>query len=75
VRQPRIQAQAQKIFDCITGILQEHAPDDMALEAPFLGKNVQSMGYWQWRCLARTGGQNAGDAAKYPRSQKYLMLQ
>lgn len=33
----------KKIFERVTGILQEFAPDEMALEAPFFGKNVQSM--------------------------------
>jgi len=33
----------QKIFERITGIIDEYHPDEMALEAPFYGKNVQSM--------------------------------
>jgi crossover junction endodeoxyribonuclease RuvC len=33
----------KKIFERVTGILQEFAPDEVALEAPFFGKNVQSM--------------------------------
>lgn len=33
----------KKIFERVTGLLQEYAPDEMALEAPFFGKNVQSM--------------------------------
>ncbi|MFT4032178.1 MAG: crossover junction endodeoxyribonuclease RuvC [Siphonobacter sp.] len=32
-----------KIFERITGLLDEYHPDEMALEAPFYGKNVQSM--------------------------------
>lgn len=32
-----------KIFDRITGIIDEYLPDEMAIEAPFFGKNVQSM--------------------------------
>ncbi|PMD94887.1 crossover junction endodeoxyribonuclease RuvC [Siphonobacter sp. BAB-5405] len=32
-----------KIFERITGIIDEFSPDEMALEAPFFGKNVQSM--------------------------------
>lgn len=32
-----------KIFDRITGIIDEFLPDEMAIEAPFFGKNVQSM--------------------------------
>ena len=31
------------IFDRITGIIDEYLPDEMAIEAPFFGKNVQSM--------------------------------
>ncbi len=33
----------KRIFDRITGLLDEYSPDEMALEAPFYGKNVQSM--------------------------------
>ena len=32
-----------KIFERITGIIDEYQPDEMAIEAPFFGKNVQSM--------------------------------
>ena len=32
-----------KIFDRVTGIIDEYLPDEMAIEAPFFGKNVQSM--------------------------------
>ena len=32
-----------KIFERITGIIDEYLPDEMAIEAPFFGKNVQSM--------------------------------
>lgn len=32
-----------RIFDRITGIIEEYLPDEMAIEAPFFGKNVQSM--------------------------------
>jgi crossover junction endodeoxyribonuclease RuvC len=31
------------IFDRVTGIIDEWLPDEMAIEAPFFGKNVQSM--------------------------------
>lgn len=31
------------IFERITGIIDEYLPDEMAIEAPFFGKNVQSM--------------------------------
>ena len=32
-----------KIFSRITGIIEQYLPDEMAIEAPFYGKNVQSM--------------------------------
>ena len=32
-----------KIFDRISGIIEEYLPDELAIEAPFFGKNVQSM--------------------------------
>jgi crossover junction endodeoxyribonuclease RuvC len=31
------------IFERVTGIIKEYLPDEMAIEAPFFGKNVQSM--------------------------------
>lgn len=33
----------KKIFDRISGLIEEFNPDEVALEAPFFGKNVQSM--------------------------------
>ena len=33
----------QKIFNRLSGLIEEFCPDEMALEAPFFGKNVQSM--------------------------------
>jgi len=33
----------QKIFLRLSGLIKEFCPDEMALEAPFFGKNVQSM--------------------------------
>jgi|SRR5688572_11905034 len=33
----------QKIFERTTGLIEEYHPDEMAIEAPFYGKNVQSM--------------------------------
>lgn len=33
----------KKIFDRISGIIDEFLPDELAIEAPFYGKNVQSM--------------------------------
>ena len=32
-----------KIFDRVTGIIDEYLPDELAIEAPFFGKNAQSM--------------------------------
>lgn len=32
-----------EIFERVTGIIDEYLPDEMAIEAPFFGKNVQSM--------------------------------
>ena len=32
-----------KIFERVTGIIDEYLPDEMAIEAPFFGKNIQSM--------------------------------
>lgn len=33
----------KKIFERITSIIEDYHPDEVALEAPFFGKNVQSM--------------------------------
>lgn len=33
----------EKIFERMIGLIDEYVPDEMALEAPFYGKNVQSM--------------------------------
>ena len=33
----------KKIFDRVTNLIDEYLPDEVALEAPFYGKNVQSM--------------------------------
>lgn len=32
-----------RIFERVTGLAQQYLPDEVALEAPFFGKNVQSM--------------------------------
>jgi crossover junction endodeoxyribonuclease RuvC len=32
-----------RIFERVTGVIEEYLPDEMAIEAPFFGKNVQSM--------------------------------
>src|SRR4051812_35396143 len=33
----------KKIFERVTGLIEEYKPDELAIEAPFFGKNVQSM--------------------------------
>jgi crossover junction endodeoxyribonuclease RuvC len=33
----------KRIYDRLMGIIEEYKPDEMAIEAPFFGKNVQSM--------------------------------
>lgn len=33
----------RRIFERVSGIVAQHLPDEMAIEAPFFGKNVQSM--------------------------------
>ncbi|MDD4431363.1 MAG: crossover junction endodeoxyribonuclease RuvC, partial [Bacteroidales bacterium] len=33
----------QKIFERCIGLIDEYLPDELAIEAPFFGKNVQSM--------------------------------
>lgn len=33
----------KKIYDHVLGLVEEHLPDELAIEAPFFGKNVQSM--------------------------------
>lgn len=37
------QLKLKKIFESITHIIDEYFPDEVAVEAPFFGKNVQSM--------------------------------
>ncbi|MDR2626832.1 MAG: crossover junction endodeoxyribonuclease RuvC [Dysgonamonadaceae bacterium] len=33
----------QRIFERVTGLIDQYHPDELAIEAPFFGKNVQSM--------------------------------
>ncbi|MGB3585631.1 MAG: crossover junction endodeoxyribonuclease RuvC [Tunicatimonas sp.] len=40
---PHYQTKLQKIFDRIASLIDDYHPDEMALEAPFYSKNVQSM--------------------------------
>ena len=37
------QLKLKKIFESITNLIEEYYPDEVAVEAPFYGKNVQSM--------------------------------
>ena len=39
----RHEQKLEKIFERMIGLIDQYAPDEMALEAPFFGKNVQSM--------------------------------
>ena len=39
----RHEQKLEKIFERVISVIDEYAPDEMALEAPFYGKNVQSM--------------------------------
>jgi crossover junction endodeoxyribonuclease RuvC len=40
---PEHELKLKKIFDRVIGLINEFHPDEIALEAPFFGKNVQSM--------------------------------
>ena len=45
----------KRIFERVDGLIKEFKPDEMAIEAPFIGKNVQSMlklGRAQGVCIA-----------------------
>lgn len=33
----------KRIYDRVTGLIEQYLPDELAIEAPFFGKNVQSM--------------------------------
>ncbi len=33
----------KRIYDRVSGLIEEYAPDELSIEAPFFGKNVQSM--------------------------------
>lgn len=33
----------RRIYERVSGLVAQHLPDEMAIEAPFFGKNVQSM--------------------------------
>ena len=40
---PGYELKLKKIFERVLSIVDEYNPDEVALEAPFFGKNVQSM--------------------------------
>jgi crossover junction endodeoxyribonuclease RuvC len=40
---PNHEIKLKKIFERVTSLIKEFSPDEVALEAPFYGKNVQSM--------------------------------
>lgn len=63
----------KKIFDRIDSIIKEYRPDEMAIEAPFFGKNVQSMlklGRAQGVCIAASLGNNVPFEEYSPRRIK-----
>lgn len=61
------------IYSRITGIIEQYLPDEMAVEAPFFGKNVQSMlklGRAQGVAIAAAIGRDIPIAEYEPRSIK-----
>lgn len=40
---PNHEIKLKKIFERVTQLIDDYLPDEMALEAPFFGKNIQSM--------------------------------
>lgn len=63
----------KKIFDRIDSIIKEYRPDEMAIEAPFFGENVQSMlklGRAQGVCIAASLGNNVPFEEYSPRRIK-----
>ena len=63
----------KKIFDRITSIIDEYNPDEMALEAPFYGNNIQSMlklGRAQGVSMAAALSRNLGISEYAPKKVK-----
>jgi crossover junction endodeoxyribonuclease RuvC len=63
----------KKIFDRVDAIIKEYRPDEMAIEAPFFGKNVQSMlklGRAQGVCIAASLNHNVPFEEYSPRRIK-----
>lgn len=63
----------KRIFDRVDGLIKEYKPDEMAIEAPFFGKNVQSMlklGRAQGVCIAASLSRNVPFEEYTPRRIK-----
>jgi crossover junction endodeoxyribonuclease RuvC len=63
----------KKIFERVDAIIKEYKPDEMAIEAPFFGKNVQSMlklGRAQGVCIAASLNRNVPFEEYSPRRIK-----
>ncbi|MDP2385219.1 MAG: crossover junction endodeoxyribonuclease RuvC [Bacteroidota bacterium] len=61
------------IFESITKVIEEYCPDELAIEAPFFGKNVQSMlklGRAQGVCMAAALNKGIPVAEYSPRKIK-----
>lgn len=63
----------KRIFERVESIIKEYKPDEMAIEAPFFGKNVQSMlklGRAQGVCIAASLSRNVPFEEYTPRRVK-----
>lgn len=63
----------KRIFERINSLIKEYKPDEMAIEAPFFGKNVQSMlklGRAQGVCIAASLSRNVPFEEYTPRRIK-----
>lgn len=63
----------KRIFERVDAIIKEYKPDEMAIEAPFFGKNVQSMlklGRAQGVCIAASLNRNVPFEEYTPRRIK-----
>ena len=56
-----------KIFDRVTGVIDEYLPDEMAIEAPFFGKN-EAIHHRTRKGLQRTSG---GDVEAHTEHQRW----
>ena len=67
----------RKIFERVLGLIDQYHPDELAIEAPFFGKNVQSMlklGRAQGVAMAITGNGNAAKEQVAGMLQRYLHI-